>query len=173
MLYGDPLLTTRKKTYYHDIAEFSVLVKGCIYEKVAPLYSEGWSLRDIQAHTGIAKTTIRKALLEKGVSLREKISTSHFKSKNGKGKLGARPPYGFSYFQGKIVPHPKEHQVLLQIYKHWQKGDTANTIFKKLNSQRVPSRMAKQWSWPAVQNILDRLNKKQIVVVGGRRCEIR
>jgi hypothetical protein len=170
---GDPLLRTRKIPYYHDTTEFFVLVREVIFDKVAPLYEEGWSLRDIQAHTGLAKTTIRKALLENGVSLRENKTTSHLKSKSSVGKRAALPPYGFCYFQGKVVPHPKEHDVLLQIYRHWKEGDNANVIFKILNGKRIPSRMAKEWSWNAVQNILDRLNKKQIVVIGGRRCEIR
>ena len=165
-------MTTRKKPQYHDTIEFFALVRESIYEQVAPLYEDGWSLRDIEAHTGIAKTSIRKALLDNGVRLRGNTSTAKFESRKAKSKQAALPIYGFHYFQGKVVPHPKEHEVLLVIYRHWQKGDNANVIFKKLNSKGIPSRKGKEWSWNAVQNILDRLKQKRIVVKGGRRCEI-
>ena len=165
-------MTTHEKTQYHDTIEFFALVRERIYDQVAPLYDDGWSLRDIEAHTGIAKTNVRKALLDNGVRLRGNTSTAKFDLRKSKSKQAALPIYGFHYFQGKIVPHPKEHEVLLFIIKQWQKGDNANVIFKKLNSKGYPSRKGKEWSWNAVQNILDRLNKKRIVVVEGRRCEI-
>ena len=169
---GERLLITRKKLQYHDTIEFFALARERIYDQVAPLYQDGWSLRDIEAHSGIAKTSIRKALLDNGVRLRGNTSTAKFESRKAKSKQAAFPIYGFHYFQGKVVPHPKEHEVLLAIYRHWQKGDNANVIFKKLNSKGIPSRKGKEWSWNAVQNILDRLSQKRIVVKGGRHCEI-
>jgi recombinase len=63
---------------------------------------------------------------------------------------------------GKIVIHPKEYKTLLLIQKLWLKGMNPNAISTQLNRQRIPSRMAKQWSWNAVKNIVDRLKKKQI-----------
>jgi len=155
-------LTTREHCYYHDTTQFYVLVKEDIFSRVAPLYEKGLSLRDIQTQTDISKTTIRKTLLKGGVNLRENRSTSLLKEWKTTGKQAALPPYGFGYLQGKVVPNPKEFKTLLLIRKLWQKGVNANAIATKLNSQRIPSRMAKEWSWNAVKNILDRLKKNQI-----------
>lgn len=159
-------MTTHKNCYYHDTTQFFVLVKGDIFDKVAPLYEQGLSLRDIQTQTGISKTTIRKVLLKAGISLRENRPTSLLKEWKAKGKQSSLPPYGFAYLQGKVVPNPKEFKILLLIQRLWQKGMNANAIATKLNSQRIPSRMGKEWSWNAVKNILDRLRKKQIDLSG-------
>ncbi len=165
---GDPQLTTREQFQYHDNTEFFVLVKEGIFDKVAPLYEQGLSLREIQVQTGISKTTARKALLNGGICLRDPHPTSFSNKWKAKGKQAASPPYGFCYFQGTVVPHPKEYETLHLIHKLWQKGINSNAIATELNGRRIPSRMAKQWSWNAVKNIVDRLMKKQIILSGGK-----
>jgi len=161
---GEPLLITREQSYYHDITEFFVLVKEGIFAKVAPLYEKGLSLSEISAETKIPKTTVRSALINGGIRLRQKENSSHVKNWQRRGKKGALPPYGFCYFQGEIVPHPKEYKTLLVIRKLWQKGMNSNAIATELNRQRIPSRMAKAWSWNAVKNIVDRLKNNQLPI---------
>ena len=103
-----------------------------------------------------------------GVCLRESHPTASVTRWKAKGKQAAAPPYGFCYFQAEIVPHPKEYDTLLLIDKLWQNGINSNAISTELNRRRIPSRMAKQWSWNAVKNIVDRLEKKQIILSGGK-----
>lgn len=159
---GDPLLRTREPSYYHDNTEFFILVKEGIFAKVAPLYEKGLSLNEIAAETKIPKTTVRKALIEGGACLRQKENSSHLAKWRAQGKQGSQPPFGFCYFQGEIVLHPKEYKTLLLIRKLWQKGVNSNAIATKLNSQKIPSRTAKEWSWNAVKNIVDRLKNNQL-----------
>lgn len=163
MTNGDRQLTTREYSQYHDTTEFFVFVKENIFDKVAPLYEQGLSLREIQAQVGISKTTIRRTLINGGVRLRESHPKANLEFWKAKGKQAAAPPYGFCYFQGQITPHPKEYETLLLIHKLSQNGINSNAIATELNRRRIPSRMAKLWSWNAIKNIVDRLKKKQIV----------
>jgi hypothetical protein len=148
----------------HDIIEFFQKSQAGISEELAALYRKGLSMRDIEAQTGIAKTTVRKLLLKEGVEIRPKVSDSLVQRWRSPGKRGIRPIYGFTYFDGKIVKHQKEYPILLLIHRLWKKGDTATSIAHALNGKGYPSRMGKKWSWNAVNGIVDRFQSGVLVL---------
>jgi hypothetical protein len=127
----------------HDIIELSTLVKADLFAELASRY-------------------------EAGLSLREKTSASSPKVWRKTGKRNTKPPYGFCYFEGRIVRHPKEYPVLRQIHQQWKSGRNANSIAAWLNGKRCPSPMGKQWSWNSVVNILNRFSDGTISIKEGR-----
>lgn len=80
-----------------------------------------------------------------------------------KRKTSWKSSYGFCYFEGEIIKHPKEYPVLLKIYQQWKLGINANSIADKLNKKRISSPMNKSWSWNSVKNIIDRFKMNSIV----------
>ena len=85
-------------------------------------------MADISKQTGKAKSVIRDNLVKAGVELRDKVAVPISKMKAEKGKTGIRPPYGFCYFQGSIVPDPKEYENLMLIYRLWKLNTNPNRI---------------------------------------------
>lgn len=152
----------------HDIIELSILVKADLFAELASRYEAGLSLREIAEETGIPKSSVRSELVRRGVTLREKTSASSPKVWRKTGKRNTKPPYGFCYFEGRIVRHPKEYPVLRQIHQQWKSGRNANSIAAWLNGKRCPSPMGKQWSWNSVVNILNRFKNGTISIKGGR-----
>lgn len=97
---------------YHDFIEFPFVVKGNIFAETEPLYAKGFSLREIELRTGIPKTVVRRELIRGGVSLRPTRMELKAEGWRKVGKSNVKPPYGFSYLEGRVVRNPKEYPVL-------------------------------------------------------------
>ena len=139
-----------------------------IYENFAELYLKGHSLREIAHQTGTAKSVIRRRLLSDGIKLRSHIAVPFTSKKIAAGKSNIRPPYGFCYFQGRIVPDQKEYRNLLLIFRLWKSDTNPNRISDLLNEKNIPPRIATCWNRNSVINILTRFENKQIVSKGGQ-----
>jgi hypothetical protein len=150
----------------HDFIRFPFFVKTNRLTEIEPLYRKGMSLNEIERSTGIKKSSVRKFLLNAGVVLRSKHPDTSITKWRTRGKTHAKPPYGFCYVDGRIARHPKEYPTLLAIIRRWKDGQRANSIATYLNDKRIPSPMNKTWSWNSVDNIIKRIELKQIVRKG-------
>lgn len=102
------------------------------------------------------------------IELRPNIATPFFKKKREAGKSNVRPPYGFCYFQGKVVPDQKEYENLMLIYQLWKSGTNPNRLADTLTEKKIQPRLAKSWNRNSVINILNRFENKQIILKGGQ-----
>jgi hypothetical protein len=60
-----------------------------------------------------------------------------------------------------------EYSTLLVIHKQWQLGRSASAIASYLTSQKICTRMHKEWSRNGILNIIERFENKSIVMEGG------
>ena len=117
--------------------------------------------------TGRAKSVIQRSLVSMGIELRPNVATPFFRQKKEVGKSNIRPPYGFCYFQGKVVPDQKEYENLMLIYQLWKLGTNPNRIADTLTEKKIKPRLAKSWNRNSIINILNRFENKQIILKGG------
>lgn len=129
----------------HDFIELKPRNKARITEKCAPLYEKGLSIRDIEAATGIPKSTVREAFKASGVSLRNPTNDNAPKIDRTKNKRGGHTPYGYAYLDGQLLIDPKEQIILRKILKLRQEGQTFQAIADELNHQKIPTRSGKPW----------------------------
>jgi hypothetical protein len=130
-------------------------------KRMVQMYKKGMSLLDIAKRLDISKNGVRSSLLRQGVVLRDKVVKETGKPLRNLGKRSAQPPYGFCYFQGKVVRDPREFPNLQFIQKLSRQEYTTHQICCELNRLKIPSRKGKLWSWAAVQNILKRHTSKK------------
>lgn len=123
-------------------------------------------MRDISKELNISKTTARERLIKAGVALRPKDPTPEQVQRWRMGKTKAPPPFGFCYFQGKLVRNPMEYDALLKIHRQWKLGMNANDITRYLNGKKIKPRKAKEWHNKAVKKIIARFESKKIVIKG-------
>ena len=135
-------------------------------EKVAELYQQGLSLLDIAKRIDLPKTKVRDLVLRSRIPLRTFRNEKSESTFGNSGKRNAKPPYGFAYFEGRVVKHPKEYPILLSIISQWKSGRPLNSIATKLNEKRVPSPMGKTWSWNSIANIIQRIKTGQLIQNG-------
>jgi hypothetical protein len=90
-----------------------------------------------------------------------------------KAKSGARPFYGFCYFEGALTKHPTEFPVLLKIHRPWSEERFIHQINQELDKQKIKSRQGKKWSWDAIRNIVERFEKKILIIQNGGKYEPR
>jgi len=90
-----------------------------------------------------------------------------------KAKSGARPFYGFCYFEGALAKHPLEFPVLLKIHRLWVEGRTIHQINQELDKHKIKSREGKKWSWAAIRNIVERFEKEILIISKGGKYELR
>ncbi len=135
-------------------------------EKVAELYKQGLSLRDIAKRIDLPKTKVRDLVLRARIPLRTFRNEQARATLGTSGKRNTKPPYGFVYFEGRVVKHPKEYPILLSIIKQWKLGRPLNSIATKLNGKRIPSPMAKKWSWNPIANIIQRIKTGKLIQNG-------
>ncbi|MBL7545131.1 MAG: recombinase family protein [Bdellovibrionaceae bacterium] len=141
--------------------------RQAIYLEFAELYKNGLSLSDIAKQTGKSKSVIRASLLRDGIELRGNVAPPAAILKSLSGKSNTQPPYGFCYFQGKVVPDQKEYENLIFIYQLWKSGTNPNRIADRLTEKKIQPRLAKSWNRNSVINILNRFENKQIILKGG------
>lgn len=152
-MIGEPL-------YPHDFIELSPRTQERIFEKCAPLYQKGLSIRDIEAATGIPKSTVREALTSSGMALRNPTNGSARKIDNTQNKRGGHTPYGYAYLEGKLLIDPKEQTIVRKILKLRQEGKTFQAIADDLNRQRTPTRFGKTWIKSGIRSIVIKFKGK-------------
>lgn len=145
----------------HDIIAFFANTKDRIFEVCAPLYAQGLSLREIERQTGFVKTTIKKTLNSRGLTLRNYHNRRKPKSKDPKVMRPGTIPFGFAYLEGKLVKDPKEYKIVLQIQKLWHSGKSCSAIAAILNNQKTPTRMGGRWGKSVISRILKRHEEEQ------------
>ncbi len=135
-----------------DFAEFFTKTSTSIYEIVGPLYKKGLSITDISEQTGLNRNSIWNALQSHKQELRTPNSVPYTCWRKGRGKMGARPPYGFCYFEGEVIKDPKEYPTLLLIQNLWKQGSSISSIMLKLGERGSRSRMNKAWSYNVIKS---------------------
>ncbi len=128
------------------------------------LYKKGMTLRDVAKELNISKTKVRDVLLKAGVELRPSSPTPEQVAQWRIRKTKAPPPFGYCYFQGKLVMNPIEYDALLKIHRQWKLGMSANDITRYLNGKKIMPRNAKEWHNKAVKKIVARFESRKIVL---------
>lgn len=106
--------------------------------------------------TGIPKSTIHKTFTDTGMEIRNRALTN-IKSPNHKTFMKAGPvPFGFVYLEGKLVIDPKEKQIVLNIIRLWNKGQSFREIARHLNGNKLTTRTGKNWTHEIIKRIIDR-----------------
>lgn len=131
-----------------------------IFEKAAPLYRSGRSLREIARELKIPQTTLRQSLIDGGVVLRP-----NNRARKAASVLVQRPhvgvaPYGYCIIHGKLVAVPKEQEVIRLVLKLRSESKSLSDIAKHLNKHKVKPRSAKRWDHSTVNSIIKRNTKK-------------
>ncbi|RYG70000.1 hypothetical protein EON80_08750 [bacterium] len=120
------------------------------------MYEKGLSLREIEAHTGYPKTSIREALTASGMAL--KASTKILVS--GKTLPSSRRPpvcpYGYDWLEGRLVVVPAEYRVVTRILTLWKSGKSLHSISAQLNAQRIHTRAGNRWFHSSVSQVVKR-----------------
>ena len=150
-----------KPLQHHGFIEVFSKTENGIFQKCAPLYEKGHSLKQIVRLTGYPYLSLRDALIEGGVKMRDCSNSADYDFKKAKksGSVTNNPPYGFVYFQGKLTPNPQEYEIGLLIKSWYEKGKNPNRIATMLNERRLRTRNNKAWYRNVVLNIT---NSKQI-----------
>lgn len=161
MEIGCPRPTTGKSAGPLDIIEFFAKGSTRIIEIVGPLYEKGLSITDIAEQTGVKRYSIWKALKIHRKSLRSQDPVPFERRRHGRGKMKARPPFGFCYFQGEVIKDPKEYPTLILIQNLWKQGTSISSIVRHLDGKRFASRMGKPWSYNVIKATIRRLESKQ------------
>ena len=161
MKNGGTEVSTDEPFYQHDFIELSSRTPSRIYEKCAPLYESGLSIRDIEEQTGIPKTTVRETLRKKGMALRNPLNGNSKTIDGTKNKRSGHPPYGYAYLDGHLLVDPKEQIIVRKILKLHQSVPSGNAIVRELNNQKIPSRNGKSWCPSVVRGIINRNKSKQ------------
>jgi hypothetical protein len=146
----------RSTLYPHDTIQFSPKTKDRIFEVCKPLYRSGCSLREIEAKTGFAKTSIREALTSRGYTLRRAVKCPKKKASRSKQMRSPVLPYGYDWLDGKLVVDPKEYRVVQKILRLWREGKSARLIADSMNQQNIPTRMGKRWFHSSVNSVIKR-----------------
>jgi hypothetical protein len=129
---------------------------------------------DISRHFSCSKQKVLKILKKQKANLRPaKTVTTRVAVLQQKAKSGARPFYGFCYFEGSLTKHPIEFPVLLKIHRLWVEGRSIHQINQELDKQKIKSRNGKKWSWAAVRNIIQRFELKILIIKIGGQYELR
>ncbi len=152
---------------HKTIKLFGRLDQG-ISEKIVKLYQKGLSFSEIRTQTGKAKSTIQATLKKAGIERRPNLSRSVTSHWSTPGKSNIRPPYGFCYFQGKVVADPREYENLLLIHRLWKELVNPNSIADRLNAKKIAPRSASAWNRNSVVNIIKRFETKTIILKGDK-----
>lgn len=63
-------------------------------------------------------------------------------------------PFGYSILDGELVVDPREIKIVRKILALHQKGMSFNAISKFLSSQKIPSKLGKNWNDKTVASII-------------------
>ena len=148
--------TTCKKLISVDFIEFFQKSNSNIIEIIGPLYRKGLSVTDIAEQTGLKRTSIWRCLKDNKQILLKQSAVPYKRWRQGHGKRGAKPPYGFCYFEGEVIKDPKEYPTLQLIQNLWKQGASISSIITKLEERKLRSRMNKAWSYNVIKSIIKR-----------------
>ncbi len=116
------------------------------------------SVTDIAAETGLSRGSIWDSLRGHKQELRPQVSMPFERWRQGRGKTGARPPFGYSFFQGEVIKDPIEYPTLQLIQNLWKQGTSISSIVRRLEARGIKSRMKKPWSYNVIKSIIRRLH---------------
>ncbi|HRO66013.1 MAG TPA: hypothetical protein PL182_00460, partial [Pseudobdellovibrionaceae bacterium] len=150
----------------HKNIDLSEVRNQGISHKCIELYSKGYSLSEVSNLTGKARSTIQSILGKAGIALRPNRSVPGSLTWKNNGKNCVPPPYGFCYFQGKVVPDQKEYGNLLIIHRLWKERVNPNAIANQLNTKKIKPRKASAWNRNSVVKILRNFETKAILIKG-------
>ena len=165
--YLPELLQVHRKTM------FSGAEKLRVFENLVDLYNNGLSFSDIAKQTGKPKTTIRSALVRAGVRIRSSIPAPFSSAIRDSAKTNAATYFGFCFFQGQVIPDPKEFVNLQLIHELWKNGTNPNRIADRLNEKKIPPRCAQKWNRNSIVKIINRFENKSVVLKNGGKYELR
>lgn len=154
---GSPLPTTGNIARPLDIIEFFAKRSTRIIDIVGPWYDKGLSITDIADQTGVKCYTIWKALKNHKKNLSSQDPVPFERWRQGRGKMKARPPFGFCFFQGEVIKDPKEYPTLLLIQSLGKQGANISSIVRHLDGKGIQSRMGMPWSYNAIKATIRRL----------------
>lgn len=176
-MIGDPSFLLAESLYPIDYTPFTFKSRYRISAEdtriIVEKYKKGCSLRDIANLLGCSKGKIRTQLRRSGHEPRDFSTRAARKAQLKRGKTNARPYFGFCYLEGEIVKDPREFPTLQLIHRYWCQGKSAHYIRIELDQAKSRSRLGKTWSWIAIQNILERLENKNIILSKGGKYELR
>lgn len=132
-----------------------------------------FSVSDISKQLGFSKGKVLRLMKLAGLKSRPKMAHAEKDRLLKHGKQSALPYYGFCYFEGRVTKDPKEFPTLQIIYSRFGAGKTIQEIVLELNRKKLPSRKGKSWSWAAVQNIVNRIKDKKLILKTGGDYELR
>lgn len=159
-MFGGPRVSTGEPYYSHDFIELFPRTPARIIEKCAPLYEKGFSLRDIEERTGIAKSTIRETLTRDGFALRNPLNGNASRIDNKRTKRGGSSPFDYAYLDGKLLMDAKEQIALQKIFSLWKSGKSYQAIADELNDKKIPTRSGKPWIKSVVRSIIMKAKEK-------------
>ncbi|AHI06560.1 hypothetical protein BDW_10300 [Bdellovibrio bacteriovorus W] len=167
-LNGCPTSPMRNFSQVHDIIEFSCFSLSRISEEIASFENINLSLSEISNHTSLKRTTIWKAKKLQKRPIRVSNAVPYDRWRKGHKRTGARPPYGFCFLLGEVVPEPKEYPTLLLLHKLWNNDESRMSILNKLEERGLKSRTGKAWSYGVIKSIIKRFEADAIVLRQGK-----
>ncbi len=162
LLSGAPQPSLDAFFYPHDIIKFTLRCKENIFEVSKSFYELGCNLKEIARLTGFARTSIRTALIEGGVVIREYVPAPSLEDTWPKVSKRGVAPFGYAYRKNQLVMDTKEFKVVLSIYSMWLKGMSLKAIVIHLNWYKIPTRHGKKWNKEKVKTIIERHNRRVI-----------
>lgn len=127
-----------------------------IFEKAAPFYENGLSLREISKKLDVPKTSLRKALIEGGVVLRDSNRGLTKKDSQSIRRHIGVAPYGYCVINGLLVEVPKEQETVKLVMQLKSAGRNLTAIAKHLNSHKIKTRSSGKWDHSIVRSIINR-----------------
>ncbi|MCK6600110.1 MAG: hypothetical protein L6Q37_17230 [Bdellovibrionaceae bacterium] len=171
---GDPSNPISKPLQPLGITRITLSEKPDYSKEIVEKYLSGCSASEIGGLFSCSKQKVLAILKKQKINIRPPIVvTTRTAVLKQRSKSGAKPFYGFCYFEGALTKHPIEFPVLLKIHRMWAGGRTIHQINQELDKHKVKSREGKKWSWAAVRNIVQRFEQKILIVKNGGLYELR
>ena len=104
-----------------------------------PLSEQGFSLRDMEERTGIAKTTIQEVMQHLPRLMKKKSGYA---------------PYGYIYFDGKLIIDPKEKLILRKILKLNEVENNYQNVADEFNIRKIKTRFGKQLGKGTIRSLV-------------------
>lgn len=171
--YGSGNHSLPELSQVHRKTAFSGAERQRVFENLVDLYTNGLSLSDIAKQTGKPKTTIRSLLVKAGVRIRSNVPAPFSTAIRESAKTNAAPYFGFCYFQGEVIPDPKEFVNLQLIHELWIIGTNPNCIADQLNAKKIRPRSAQKWNRNSIVKIIKRFENKSVILKSGGKYELR
>ena len=128
------------------------------FRKSSSSLPPGISVTDIAAETGLSRGSIWDSLRAHKHALRRQVLVPFERWRQGRGKTGVRPPFGYSFFQGEVIKDPVEYPTLQLIQNLWKQGASISSIARRLEAKGIKSRMKKTWSYNVIKSTIRRLH---------------